>query len=223
MAESNFDYAPILRHSEVVGFVSRSDLATGTGTTMVQQVQRLTAGVLVSGDAPVAELMAYLHDRPFLFVVEGREITGLVTPSDLNKQPGRTYFYLLIANLEIAIAEMVRSHFANQSDALGLISESRQGSVASRLAELRTGDVDADVVAALDFADLLTVVKNTPSLLAAFGEFSPGSWKRRVCGPLASLRHRHHASEYRTLATDEPTSLDRLIRRDRLLRNLLGL
>ena len=116
--------------------------------------------------------MAYLHDRPFLFVVEGREITGLVTPSDLNKQPGRTYFYLLIANLEIAIAEMVRSHFANQSDALGLISKSRRGSVASRLAELRTGDVDADVVAALDFADLLTVVKNTPTLLAAFGEVS---------------------------------------------------
>lgn len=222
MAESNFDYAPIVRRSEVVGFVARSDLTTSTGTEIADKVQRLTARVLVSGDAPVAELMTYLEDRPFLFVVEGREIAGLVTPSDLNKQPGRTYFYLLIANFEIAIAEMVRSRFPDQLDALRLISEARQGSVTSRLADLRMGDVDADVVAALDFTDLLTVVKNTPDLVAAFGEFSPGSWQRKVCGPLTSLRH-DIMHGVRTLATDEPGSLDRLIRRDCLLRILIGL
>ena len=43
--------------------------------------------------------------EPFLVVVEGRDIVDLVIPSDLNKQPGRTYFYPLVVGLELNLAD----------------------------------------------------------------------------------------------------------------------
>jgi hypothetical protein len=68
----------------------------------------------VAGDTPLGALMPAMARSPFLLGVEGRAVSGLVTPSDLNKQAGRTYYYLLVAAVEMNLAERIREYFADQ-------------------------------------------------------------------------------------------------------------
>lgn len=220
MQQLHFDYAPVTSGAGVVGFVRAGDLVAVSDTNLNNTLQGITARDLVTGDTPLEALMGWLRDQPFLFVVEGREIIGLVTPSDLNKQPGRTYFYLLIAGWEMSLAELLRRSFESQYLALNLLPAARQEQIRKREAGLNAGDVAADTIAAMELVDLMTVVKRTPTLLAHFGGYSPTKWQKTVCAPVSSLRH-NVMHTVRTLATDEPASINRLVGIDRLLHDLL--
>ena len=48
-------------------------------------------------------------ETPCLFVLDGRRITGFFVEADLNKQPARTHFYLLVASLEGGLAHLIGS------------------------------------------------------------------------------------------------------------------
>lgn len=79
----------------------------------------------------------------------------------------------------------------------------------------------ADIVAAMDLTDLLNVVKKTEALRSKFGAYSAGRWDREMSAPIIDLRH-DVMHTVRTLATDAPTSLLRLIRLDERIRLLLA-
>lgn len=215
-----FDFAPVLIGGEIGGYIRTDDLRGAAGP-LAAHVRQLTATCLVSGDAPLAALLQALRRAPFLFVIDGHAIVGIVTPSDLNKQPGRTYFYLLVAELELSVAERVRQYFPDQSAALACLPATRRGQVHDRLAAASRDDVIADAVAAMDLTDLLVIVKKTDALRLAFGDYSATRWHKEVCGPAVALRH-DVMHTVRTLATDAPSSLARLIALDERLRTLLA-
>jgi len=64
---------------------------------------------LVSADVPVSRALEWLMETPCLFVLDGRRITGFFVEADLNKQPARTHFYLLVASLEGGLAHLIGS------------------------------------------------------------------------------------------------------------------
>jgi hypothetical protein len=221
LAAANFDFAPVTRNGEVSGYVRRTDLAAAHVGTVGEHCQPLTASRLVAGDMSLATLLPALARSPFLFVVDGREIVGILTPAELNKQPGLAYFYLLVAALELKLAERLRAAFPDQATAVGLLPETRQQQVRRRLAEEVRDDVIADAVAAMDLTDLFIVVRKTDTMREAFGDYSRGEWQSKVCKPVTDLRHAvMHA--VRTRATDEPAALQRLITLDSRLRALLA-
>ncbi|HEX9352620.1 MAG TPA: CBS domain-containing protein, partial [Streptosporangiaceae bacterium] len=113
LAERQFDSAPVLDDGQVSGYVLASDLQNDTDT-IEPHIRPITIGTVITGDAPLAALMPCMVDAGFLYVVEGNKIAGIVTPHDLNKQPGHTYFYLLVTALELALAERIRGHFRDQ-------------------------------------------------------------------------------------------------------------
>jgi hypothetical protein len=221
LAARDFDTAPVTINDEVMGFVHAADLDPQATGSLASVVRRITARTVVAGDSPLASLMRWLRDNRFLFVVEGRDIVGLVTPSDLNKQPARTYFYLLVAGLELSLADLIRGYFPDQTDALRRLPTERQTTVNALLAEEKDDDVAADTVAAMNLTDLLTVVKQTQELRQRFGDYSKNRWQHKVCRPVIDLRHDVMHS-VRTLATDGTASLDRLVALDELLRRLIS-
>lgn len=115
----------------------------------------------------------------------------------------------------------MRTAFAHQSDALELLPTKRRQLVTRRLALMSEEDVVADPVAAMDFRDLLDVVKRSEPLLQAFGDYAPDYWRQNVAAPICALRH-DVMHTVRTLVTDAPASLARLIAVDERLRALLG-
>lgn len=220
LADGGFDHAPVTRDGEIFGYVRHVDL-TGRDSMLVDHVRPLSASRLIAGDTPLAILLPALRRAEFLFVVDGHDIVGIVSPADLNKQPGRTYFYLLVCALELALAERARDYFPDQEKALALLPRSRQEGIKERLATETRDDVVADVVAAMQFSDLMKLFKKSEELRSTFGSYSATSWDKEVSAPLIDLRNTVMHS-VRTLATDAPSSLQRLISLDERLRDLLS-
>ncbi len=160
LADRQFDSAPVLDAGQVCGYVLGSDLPNGRGT-IEPHIRLITIGTVVTGDTPLAALMPWMVDAGFLYVVDGNKVAGIVTPYDLNKQPGRTYFYLLISVLELALAERIRGHFRDQEAAVNMLRASRRRRIQDRLREQRGRDIVADQVAAMDFADLFSIIGET--------------------------------------------------------------
>jgi hypothetical protein len=162
--------------------------------------------------------MRYLQEQPFLLVLEGRSISGLVTPVDLGRPAARTYFYLLLAQLEIALAEVVRRRFPEQNRAVALLNYRSRTRHAELVTELRRHDDFIDDVAALFLADLLVVVSRTPELghhFAGVGKWGDlirgvGQFRNAVMHP---VREFHEASR---------EGLRKLVDYDDLLRRLIA-
>jgi hypothetical protein len=214
-----FDSAPVLECGHVSGYVLASDLKNGRGT-IEKYVRTIALGAMIAGDTPLATLMRCITDVGFLHVIESNQISGIVTPYDLNKQPGRTYFYLLVSSLELAFAERIRSYFHDQEDAVRMLRPSRQRRVRGRLREQRARDTLADPVAAMDFVDLFSVIGETEELLRAYGPYTSEGWACEVTKPIYGLRNDViHA--VRSFATDATQSLHHLIYLDELIRQFL--
>lgn len=171
----HFDQAPVLEDGRVIGLVKTSELLSADPDSSVL-VHSLASSYLVNAEAPVSEVLGRLLSVPMLFVVDETGLTGFVTPSDLNKHPARTHFYLLLADLEMTMAEEARAHFPGPDGALKCLSEERRPIVLARHAANQSFNVDADVLTAFEFADLFVTMQKT-SLHNKFGVDSPTSWR----------------------------------------------
>lgn len=179
LAAANFDHAPVLQADRAIGFVRREDLQR-PGIRWVGEVQApIGPGLLVSADATVGDLLGGLAAAPFVFVLEGRDISGFVTPSDLNKQPSRSYFFLLLAELELGLTEIVgRKVGADQ--ALALLPEARQQQIRQFGERARKANLESEWITYFVLGDLLQVVKNSPDTLALLGYRAPQSWEKKT-------------------------------------------
>lgn len=179
MGRRDFDYAPVIDGHLVIGRVARSDLKTNSKAPLASKVTPLGSGIIASGHSPIGELIAWLRSEPFLFVLEGRTVTGLVTVSDLNRQAARTYLYAVVAGTEMLLAELLRREFKDQESALQHLTANRQATV--RKAYLDAGDEAADLVSAMYLSDVITVIRHA-RIHESLGYSSKAQWDRATNG-----------------------------------------
>lgn len=212
-----YDAAPVWRDGVPLGRAWRA--ALGGGGLVGDHLERISPSYVISASAPISHAMHWLASDPWLFVVEGRGFIGIVTPSDLNKQAVRTYFYLLLGELEMRLGEAVRNFLPDNEAVLSLVADDRRGDIQRRLDEMRQGDVDSDAVAALNLADLIRIGRETETIRRMFGVESKAHWDR-LTKPIPDFRH-DIMHVVRPLI-DDSSGLERLIRRDDRLRRLVG-
>lgn len=80
-----------------------------------------------------------------------------MTPSDMNKQAGRTHLFMHVSALELALADGLRAAKRSEGDVLRLLSRERAGQVRWRLRKQQESDQAADLIATHDLRDLLLV------------------------------------------------------------------
>ena len=189
LAQANYDHAPVLEAGHVVGIVRRDALDALDVQTVGDASHAVGSELLVSADATVASLLGWLATSPFLFVLDGRDITGFVAPGDLNKQPGRTYFFLLLAELEIGLAEVVRRLFAAApAQPLELLTPSRRGKVLEQFAKAAAADREPDYVAYFNLTDLLRVARRSSDMHRLLDIPSGEQWER-MTGAFVGVRN----------------------------------
>lgn len=212
-----YDAAPVWRDDVPLGRVWKEALSGGG--IVRDHLELISPSYVISASAPISHAMHWLASDRWLFVVEGRGFIGIVTPSDLNKQAVRTYFYLLLGELEMRLGEAVRSVLPDNETVLSLVADDRREKIEDRLRILEEGDVDSDAVAALDLADLVRIGRETESIRKMFGVESKSQWDR-LTKPIPDFRH-DIMHVVRPLI-DDSSGLERLIRRDDRLRQLVG-
>lgn len=102
-----FDQAPVTQDGRLVGWVSTSTLKAANNVKSV--LRPLSRSALVSGQSPISQVLELLAKDGFVFVVGEGGIDGFVTPSDLDRHAVRSHFYLLVAGIELLLAEAVRT------------------------------------------------------------------------------------------------------------------
>jgi hypothetical protein len=168
LTANSYDFAPVVSSGGVIGRIARSHLSS-TGTNPVTpHVERLRDGLLISADAPLRSLMRALQVSSFLLVLEGTEVTALVTPWDLNKEASRAYFYILLTDLEIGLANATRASYPDQQVAVDLLKSVRKQKIKDSFHRLAP-DERTDLVACMIFEDILDVVGATATIRSAYG------------------------------------------------------
>ena len=165
LLRDRYDQAPVLVGDRPVGFVLTRRLELHDGI-VADLMTALGSGNVVSADASIGSLLEWIIEPGFLFVVDGRKVSGFITVSDFNKQAARAYLYVLLATLEMGLAEVVRRHYGPQQDAtLYHLPEGRRVAVASRFADDQAAGEEGDLVTYFDFSDLVTVIGKDEALL----------------------------------------------------------
>ena len=205
MDGSRYDYAPVTSRGTVIGYISRKRLADVPPDTDIRDLTHsLAGGAIVSADTPIAQLMEWISSRRILFVLDGRDITGFVTIWDFNKQPSRAYLYLILAGLEIALADLVRWRYGkDQGRVVGFLGGNDADAVLERVRSDQDADADADLVSYLNFKHLLRIFEKDRALRAELGKYSQEKWKS-FTWPLGELRNEvmHPVSSFVTSAKD---------------------
>jgi hypothetical protein len=181
--ERRFDMLPVTDGDRIVGVLE-------AGST---EVAPLTDQWLVSSDTGIPDLLALLaeSERPGLLVFQRQDVVGLVTPADLNKMPARIYFYNVVGELELALADYIEEYFKEQlhDEVVSRLSKKRQREFKKNLAELDQGNADVDPVELLYLSDLIGIVEKTPKLYEGLG-FPSRSKAKNTLGGLNQLRQR---------------------------------
>jgi hypothetical protein len=188
LREQRFDQAPVLEGDRILGFVLTKDLTGPPIRRVADAMVPLGSGNVVSADASIGRLMEWILDPGFLFVLEGRDVTGFIAVSDFNKQPVRGYLYLLLARLEIGLAQLVRRRFPDQEDALALLPPDGQAIVRDRYDDDRTADEESELIAYFDFSDLVEMVTEDAELRKTVSGRSRNGWSD-YAGGLVRLRN----------------------------------
>lgn len=177
----NFDQAPVTQSGRVVGVATRKTL--GAAATVREAVRPLSDGMMISGDTPLGAVPALLATEPFLFVVDQARIAGFVTSWDLNKQPARAHLYLLLAQLEMSLAALLRRRYGREQRAMiELLDPDRGQKIQGRFRKARRDDRESDIAALLDFQDLFDIAGADEYLRRRLGFQTPEAWANAVSG-----------------------------------------
>ncbi len=173
------DTIPIEEHGQMVGILRR-----GHDTPAP-----LTPAWLVSRDTAIPDVVQAFAEKaqPCLFVFYRQEVIGIVTPADLNKLPARTYFYNLLAELEMTIAEIVRRQYDTEQDAILTLLD-RQDEIDTIKAQMAASDLSIDIVHSLNLSDLVNLARKDETFRQSLGFPTPKQVEKHMNG-LVYLRN----------------------------------
>jgi hypothetical protein len=146
--EESYDAVPIKEDNQIIGLI----------LSKTEEEIDLDTSWLVSRDSSVPDLInCFLRSgKPALLLFHRQDVTGLVTPADLNKIEARTYFYNLIGEMEISIAKYLRS----RGDVKTVMIKDQMGERQLKRAEkLEMSDVNIDLIQLLYLSQLMELVK----------------------------------------------------------------
>lgn len=243
MEKRQYDLSPVFDDDKaVVGILDRHRAGdTHEPAAVVGDLMRpLRDRDFVSADAEIDTLVdRFAPDREnarFLLVVDSDGLDGLVTPSDLDKQAGRTHLYLELAALELLMTERLRDALPIPSATDGdtrielenalpqewrdILGENPAKTILGRLQNRRKQDEAVDVLSQMDFAHMLLIC-------AVQLRHKPWSTLRNERGSspndLDALKVYRNSIMHATLTvtTDAPESVARLVSSARLVSALL--
>lgn len=146
--------------------VTLADVEAGTGAVADVAVP-ITETETVAGEAPLGTAVAALAASPFLCVVEGGRIVGVLTRADLQLPPVSLVAFGFVVATERAMAILVDRYAPGEWEVL--LSPGRHRRYVEVLNERRHYDPHVRPVDCLGLHDLLAVARRVEPLRAALG------------------------------------------------------
>ncbi len=159
MQQRGFTVLGVSDQGHVVGSLDRQSLRPGL---CIDQAEPVAEEHVIGGDEPLLELLRRLQTRHWLFARHGKEISGFVSRSDLQRAPVRMLLFGLISLFEMLLLDLVQHYYSDAGIAKTLnVNRLRQ---AQRLHAEREHRGEE-----LKLADCLQIADKRDLLLAAPG------------------------------------------------------
>ncbi len=167
MKDREFDVAGVKESQTgpLLGYVKQEALSAGI---VRDHVLPLPTDQLVSEAAPLSELLKALSLNERVFVVIGRDVSGIVTRTDLNKPPVRVYLFALISLLELHLNFWIDLKYPN-SAWQDHVEEARLTNARALLAQRVQRNPASTLLSCLQFADKRDLLLRHDSALAILG------------------------------------------------------
>lgn len=151
---SEFDYLPVKENDEVVGLLHRARHDTKDATGLVKDAMcNLRGDLIISANAGILSYIAGAEECPCRLVLQGNQLNGIVTLSDLQKLPVRPALFLLITHLELLMASWIRTKDLKDEAILDKLPKKRRDKVNGRWKNLQSLNLAIDILTATDFGD----------------------------------------------------------------------
>ena len=151
--EGGFDYLPVRSgsHGHIIGIFDRS--SPQNKNQRVNEVYHpVGANDLISAEASLLHFVWTADQQPRRLVLEGTEIRGIVTLSDIQKLPVRIALFSLFIHFELLLTEHLRETLGD-ADPLSLLFGDRADRVREKWHCFQAENMDQDAFSAMDLCD----------------------------------------------------------------------
>ena len=156
-----FDYLPVKENEEVVGLLHRAKYATEDATGLVRDAMcNLRGDLIISANAGILSYIAGAEERPCRLVLQGNQLNGIVTLSDLQKLPVRPALFLLITHVELLMAEWLRTKELSEKKVLDNLIPKRRDGINGKWKDLQRRNLAIDILSATEFVDKRILLQN---------------------------------------------------------------
>ena len=128
--------------------------------TVRSAMKPLDDSILVAAGAPLTGFLEMAANGPYRLVVDGGKVNGIVTRSDLQKLPVRIVVFTFVTNLELLMAEVIRSQKLDPAGWKQYLSDGRQKKVKEKFDQLANADFYVDELTCTEFCDKRTILKH---------------------------------------------------------------
>jgi hypothetical protein len=106
LEEQRFDQAPMVFQDRVVGWVLARDLPGYQ--SVASAMTPLDNSAIVSAESSIPSVLHLLGQHNFVFTANKDGLAGFIVPSDLDRHAVRSYFFLLVAGIEMLLSEIIK-------------------------------------------------------------------------------------------------------------------
>lgn len=166
-----FDHFPVVESGgakvdKIIGLIRLDHFMHGEPPSgrVADAMEPLSEDNLIGADASLLTFIRSADQQRCRLIVSGREISGLVSLSDLQQLPVRAALFAMVTHLEMSMASAIRRELTRHEDWFARLPIGRQSKVADKLASAKSNDEFADMLLFTEFYDKVTILKKSPAL-----------------------------------------------------------
>jgi len=171
MAKLRIDTAPLKEGPKYHRYVQAKELKEAKGPCK-ECADPISVATVIAENLPIVEVFEALYENPFLFVLRGRRIEGIVTKADLQRIPVRILMFGLITLLEMNLREIVRNQYG-EGDWVEALNKTRMDKARKLQEERNEQDTGIGLLECVQLCDLRDIVAKGPLLHEMFPGLSP--------------------------------------------------
>lgn len=195
MDNRKIDVAPLKEQPYYHRYIDAKELNNGHCGKYAHSID---VTMIVAETLPVVDLFEMLQKQPFLFVLQGRRIVGIVTKADLQRVPVRILMFGLITLLEMNLRESIRQHYTDK-EWIDMLSKKRKKDVKRLQAERQKKDASIGLLECTQLCDLKEIIARGPLLQEIFTGLS----KKQFCTRLKQIeKYRNDLAHAQVLDID---------------------
>jgi hypothetical protein len=180
----DFDQIPVHDGDGIIGVLVRDSAPSSTRTR--DAMQPLREGMVMAADASLLDFVEQADVNRFALLLEGKEVSAIVTLSDLQKVAVRPALFSLVTLVEMLLAEWIRLN-SSGDEWLSALSPGTQRRIQQRFDRLQEHNLVVDKITA-------TMIEEKIKAAANLANCPGGSAAETELGEIALLRNSvfHH-------------------------------